>query len=83
MSDARKDTWGKWGIIIPLAVMAFASLLFAAIGNIILGFLMGIGNPFNFFFIALYSVLALAAGLVVVWATRARQRWLESMTDGS
>ncbi len=82
MSGPRRDTWGKWGIIIPLAVMAFASLLFAAVGNLALGVLMGLGNPFNFFFIALYSVLALAAGLVVVWATRARQRWLESMTPG-
>ncbi len=82
MSDPKKDTWGKWGIIIPLAVMAFASLLFAAVGNVMLGLLMGIGNPFNLLIIALYSVLALAAGLVVVWATRARQRWLKSVTPG-
>ncbi len=82
MSDPREDTWGKWGIIIPLVGMAFASVLFAAVGNLMLGLQRGIGNPFNVFFISLYSVLALALGLAFVWTIRARQRWLESTTPG-
>ena len=78
MTDVRRDSWGRWGIIIPLAVMALGSSLFAAIGNLVLGLQMGFGHPMNYIFLSLYSGLAFVLALVVVWSVRGRRRWLES-----
>ncbi len=78
MTDVRRDSWGRWGIIIPLAVMALGSSLFAVIGNLVLGLQTGFGHPMNYIFLALYGGITFVFALVVVWSIRGRRRWLES-----
>lgn len=82
MSDTPRDTWGKWGLILALAIMAFASFMYATVGNLVLGLQRGSGSPLNLLFISLYGALAIASGLAIVWSIRKRQRWLESVTAG-
>ena len=78
----EKGLVGRWGIIIPLAVMVFASSLFAAVGNLLLGIQMGFGHPMNYIIVSIYGGLALASALLVVWSVRGRRRWLISTATG-
>ena len=82
MADERKDSWGRWGIIIPLTVMFFASSLFATVGNLLLGLQMGFGHPINYLIVSIYGGMALVTGLLVVWSFRGRRRWLLSTATG-
>ncbi len=71
MADERKDSWGRWGIVIPLTVMVFGSFLFAAVGNLMLGLQMGFGQPMNYLIVSVYIGLALVSGLGRVVRSRA------------
>ena len=73
MADERKDSWGRWGIVLPLAIMVFGSSLFAVVENLLLGLQMGFSHPKHYLIVSIYSGLTLVAPIYGDRAVRPTQ----------
>lgn len=78
-SEEKRDSWGPWGILLPLSVMGMGSVLFAAVANLLLRLELGFSYPLDYFIISFYGGLAFVYALFIRWSFDGHRRRLNDV----